>query len=244
CYVCEQERAEVRFMRAGICIALAVFLLAVASYGAEQCQATAGDGQQCESGQSQQNPDNLALTIKQDAVKERLETLQAWGFTGSDLLLIRRYKAQMHRLREQMEDALQELAVQMYSDAPDPQEQAEVAQKIVEKISALQQQDRQLQQELIRQIGANSNPMKMAGLMLLGAVANGRRTMCEVKPGVSGGSQGPGIPLHGFRAPGAQSAVAGAGQGRWRRPGRPPRFWWRPPAGGIAASQGGDQTTQ
>ena len=163
--------------------------------------------------------DNLATVVREDTRRERIETLQEWGFTLQDLQLIRAYKMRMHRLKEQLDDALQNLAVIMYSRYEDPKQREEVARAALEKCQAIQREDERLQQELIERIGAKDDPVKMAGLILLGAVYGGRRTMCEVHVGVAGGAQATGASLGG---PQLRQTLGG-----WRaRPPRPWR-WWR-----------------
>jgi hypothetical protein len=158
---------------------------------ADEGCATCGksEGQQVSSPTTQPKPDDLGIVLKSEALGERIGTMQEWGFTAEDMRAIRIAKLRMLRLKQQLEDELQALAVAMYSKNDDPAARLEAAKQAVEKCKRIEQQDKQLQDELVRAVGAADDPVKMAGLILLGAVGGGRRTMCEVRPGVAGGAQ-------------------------------------------------------
>lgn len=187
-------------------------------WAAEPCGAqaqVAGDGL---ASQPPSRPDNLAAVVAGEDLKQRFGPLEAWGFTQEDMKLIFWSKVQMHRLREQLEDQLQALAVAMYSESADPGEQQQAARDALDKYRSIEEQDRQLQEQLLQRLGAADDPVKLSGLILLGVYGSGRRSLCEVKPGVSGGAQGVGVGLQGL---GLRGAIG--------RPGLPGRA--RPPVG-------------
>ncbi len=186
----------------------------------EDCRQCAAE-QDARGAAGDQPADNLAAVLREDTRRERIQTLQEWGFTLQELQLIRAYKMRMHRLKEQLDEALQNLAVIMYSRYEDPKQRLEVARAALEKCQQIQREDERLQQELIDRVGARDDPVKMAGLILLGAVSGGRRTMCEVHVGVAGGAQATGGAL-----PGPQLRHTLGGPPKPWRP-RVWRWWWR-----------------
>ncbi len=165
---------------------------------AEQCGAQAqvtGDGV---AAQPAPQPDNLAAVVTGEALKQRFGPIEAWGFSQEDMRLIFWYKLQMHRLQAQLQDQLQTLAVAMYSEYADPADQQQAARDALDKYRQVEEQDRQLQEQLLQRLDAADDPVKLSGLILLGVYGNGRRSLCEVKPGVSGGAQGVGLGLQGL----------------------------------------------
>ncbi len=210
-------------MAGRIIAATVVVLLVAVAMAAEQCPSNAPEAGTCSAQSDQtspaQQPDDLAATVMQEARRKRLELFQEWGFTLQDLLVIRTYKARMHRIRDQLEDALQQLAVVMYTENEDPQVRKQTAEQIAERCRKLQEEDRKLQEELMERVGAKDDPLKLAGLMLMGCVDSGRRVLCEISPGVAGGAQGTGLPL--ARGHELRQSLGGPPQ----RP-RRPRAWW------------------
>ncbi|MBC7289432.1 MAG: hypothetical protein H5T86_15595 [Armatimonadetes bacterium] len=165
---------------------------------------------------SQAPADNLAAVIVGDAIREQIQTYRDWGFSPQDLRLIFTYKARMHQLRQQLDDALQKLAVVMYTRYEDPELRLKAAREAMAECRRVQQEDERLQQELIQKLGAENDPVKMAGLVLLGVASGGRRTLCQVKVGVAGGAQAIGSRV---ATPGLRQSFNG-GQGnreRWLR---------------------------
>lgn len=228
-----------RWAMVAVCL---LALVAAAMAAGDNCPSCQADEQKeclsCQSGHTSGNEaaDNLAVVVREDTRRERIETMQEWGFSLQELQLIRAYKARMHRLKEQLDDALQTLAVVMYSRYEDPQQRLEAAQKALQRCQELQREDERLQQELIERVGAADDPVKMAGLILLGAVGGGRRTLCEVHVGVAGGAQATGGALPG---PQLRHTLGGPPRPRrawgwwWRRPGA--RGTWQP----LGTQQGG-----
>lgn len=168
-----------------------VVLLAAWAQAAEQC--APASNQPAQPTAASDKPDDLAATLRTESLQTRIKTMQEWGFSLQELQLIRAYKRRMHAVREQLEDALQALAVTMYTEYEEPEQRKKAAQEAVERCRRLAEEDRRLQDELIERVGAKDDALKMAGLILLGAVDGGRRVMCEVSPGVAGGAQGAGL---------------------------------------------------
>jgi hypothetical protein len=175
--------------------------------------ATLGSGEKGQ-GAELEPADSLAQVLRQETLQDRLEIAREWGFEPQQLLLIRAYKARMQRLHWEMTEALQQLAVVMYTPADDPGQRQAAARAAVERCRQLAEQDRQLQEELIERLGARDDPVKMAALMLLGAVGQ-RRTVCEIRPGVAGGAQGAPALLQGPNLRHSLSEPFGLRARRW-----------------------------
>ncbi len=191
---------------AAVACAIAALAFAAAVLAAEGKQAAGGcdecvaapQGAQAGQAAQEEQPDDLARTLAEEALKARRERAERWHLTQRDLWLIGRSRAHMHAIRRRVDDLLQELAVVMYDPQATDEERQQKAERIAAEIRRLQEADRQLQLQLIQQTGADKDPVKYAALMLMGAIDSGRRVMCQVKVGVAGGANElPHIPIPG-----------------------------------------------
>ncbi len=127
------------------------------------------------------------------------------GFTEEDMRLIFGTKFHLHRLQERLRGDLEALAVLLLDEAEpteakaaavqdylDRREQtlqamSDIEQRLIRQVGA---QDDPIEQRLIRQVGAQDDPVKMGALLIFRVMDSGRRVLCAVYSEISGGGGG------------------------------------------------------
>lgn len=152
-------------------------------------------------------------------LKTRVEFAEKCGLTPQQLGQVMRAKGRLGFLQHQLAQQTEALAVTLGSMAvTDEDKQAAVERYLASREQALAQYEA-VQQEIIKAVGADSNPLAMGALIVLGAVDSGRRITCAVRSPVAGGA---GTDVHGEARD--QGLAGSFGPLRGLRPaGRPPR---------------------
>ncbi len=117
------------------------------------------------------------------------------GFTEEDMRLIFGTKFHLHRLQEQLKGDLEALAVMLLDEAEPTEAKAAAVEDYLDRREQTLQAMSDIEQRLIRQVGAQDDPMKMGALLIFGVMDSGRRVLCAVHSEISGGGGG-GIKPH------------------------------------------------
>ncbi len=144
------------------------------------------------SSESGEQPADLGKVLAQQDLRARLEFAEDVGFTPEQLKTIFMTKRQIHELQDELRLSLTELAVALTSEAEDAEFKRQAAEKYLAAKAEFDSKYAEVQEKLISDIGADTDPLKMAALMIMGAVDNGRRISCAVQSAVSGGAS-PGV---------------------------------------------------
>ncbi|MFP3904774.1 MAG: hypothetical protein ACLFWB_11080 [Armatimonadota bacterium] len=140
---------------------------------------------------------DLGEVLQGQTVRARLDFAEMAGFTKDELGMIMVTRRQIHRIQDELQASLVEMAVALQSESEDEQFKRSAVEKYMETKKAADERYDQLQSALIEALGANEDPLKMGALIVLGVIDSGRRITCAVQSSVSGGVS-PGV--HGQNA--------------------------------------------
>ena len=179
----------------------------------------------CE-GASVESDVDIGRETAHQTLKTRVEFADKCGLTPHQLAQVMRAKGRLGFVQHQLAQQTEALAVTLGSTAvTDEDKQAAVERYLALRAQALAQYEA-VQQEIITAVGADSNPLAMGALIVLGAVDSGRRITCAVRSPVAGGA---GTDVHG--EPRDHGLLGSFGP---MRPGRPAGRFPRGPAPGAA----------
>ena len=144
------------------------------------------------SSESAEQPADLGKVLAQQDLRARLEFAEGVGFTPEQLKTIFVTKHRIHKLQDDLRLSLTELAAALTSEGEDAEFKRQAADKYLAVKAEFDSEYAEVQEKLISDVGADDDPLKMAALMIVGAVDNGRRVTCAVQSAVSGGAS-PGV---------------------------------------------------
>ena len=160
---------------------------------------------------------DIAGETAHQTLKTRLEFADKCGITPQQLLQVMRAKAHMARLQHQLTQQTEALAVTLGSTTISDQEKQDAVEQYLAIREASLAQYNAIQQEIVKGVEADSNPLALGALIVLGVVDSGRRVTCAVKSPVAGGA---GMDVRGPL--GADLRLEGSfGPGRAGRPAAP-----------------------
>ena len=133
---------------------------------------------------------DIAGELSGGARQARAEFCRSVGFSERDMMAIFTTKFRIHRIQTELKTSLAAMAVAVLDAGDGDSEKLAAAERYVAERERLLAEQAGLEEALVRRVGADGDALKMAALMVLGAVDSGRRVTCAVNSEVSGGSGG------------------------------------------------------
>jgi len=157
---------------------------------------------------------------------EHVQLIEGWralgedlGFKPLDMLALVRAWDEKRQLQEALRQEAGVLSTALDSVVSAPERATEAAQHYLQVRQETLAKMEAIDQELIARVGADKDPRKLTGLMILGVIDNGVRLLCPIHNGVIGGAPigaeaaarvggpaSPTAPAAGAPQPGAQPA--------------------------------------
>ena len=139
--------------------------------------------------------DQVALQALNLEQAEHLQQIQGWiafgrdlGLTPRDLFAVGKTRNDKKALQEALRQEAAALSAALESSISAPEAARTAATRYIEARKRTLAEMDKLDDALIKQVGADSDPQKLAGLMIMGVVDNGVRLLCGIRNGVIGGA--------------------------------------------------------
>lgn len=205
-----------------VCVVVGL-LFALTLYGwaaGEQCQTATASSSEADI--------DIGKETAYQTIKTRLEFAEKCGISQEQFVQVMRAKGKLHRIGHDLTQKAEALAIALGSDTIGDDEKKAAVEEYMKLRAETVAQYNAIQDEIIKTAGADTNPLAMGALIILGAVDSGKRVTCAIKSPVAGGA---GTDVHG--APGEGGLAASFGFRGPRPAGRRPfpryRQGYRPP---------------
>jgi len=133
---------------------------------------------------------NLRRLAASDKTDRRIGSLACLGFSSAEIAATRQAARQEVALQLglRQDSVILSSALESAVSAPEKADQA-AAEFLAVRDRRLAEMDA-IERTVISQVGADRDPRKLAGLLAVGVVDNGWRSLCALKNGASGGAPG------------------------------------------------------
>ncbi len=133
---------------------------------------------------------NLPRLAASDKTDRRIGSLAGLGFSSAEIAAIRQAAAQEAGLQLGLRQDAVVLSSALESAVSAPEKaDAAAAEFLTVRDRKLAEMDA-VERAVISEVGADQDPRKLAGLLAVGVVDNGWRSLCALKNGASGGAPG------------------------------------------------------
>lgn len=168
---------------------------------------------------------DIGKTTATQTMKTRVEFAEKCGIDAEKLRYVMQAKGRLGRIEHNLSQEAEQLAVALGSDTLSDDEKLVVAERYLALREESLAQYSAIEEEIVKVVGADENPLAMGALIILGAADSGKRPTCAVRSPVSGGA---GTDVHGTHGAGQGSLKSSFGFGpprgdrnqRWRS-------WWQ-----------------